>query len=395
MGTSLEINLLHNKKIAIVGGGPGGLTLARLLQLKGAEVKVYERDQSQASRVQGAIVDLHFESGLKAIEAAGLMDAFKANYMPGADKFRVVGPDAKILLDEDEQSAEAKFGDENFRPEIDRGALRDILIAALLPDTVVWDSQFVNMLQVEDRWDLQFSNGTKAIADIVIGSDGYRSRIRPHLTDIKALYSGAMIIQGEIEYPERECPEMYKLVNQANLMAMGAGASIAAQPRGDGGLTFYATSLYPENWVSTSGIDFNNPEEVRTYLIDHFADWNPIFFTLFEACKNFVLRPLNYFPLEKRWQTRSNLTLIGDAAHLMPPNGEGVNLAMLDAFDLSECLTDPEFRNHNDAISAYENRMIERSASLCQETVEGIKDFAAPTEESVRELIKMLTQEKI
>ena len=46
--------LINNKKIAIVGGGPGGLTLARLLQLKGADVKVYERDFDKHARVQGS-----------------------------------------------------------------------------------------------------------------------------------------------------------------------------------------------------------------------------------------------------------------------------------------------------------------------------------------------------
>ena len=90
MGTLKAIHQLQDKEIAIVGGGPGGLTLARLLQLKGAKVKVYERDFSKEARVQGAIVDLHFESGLKVIEAADLMDAFRANYMPGADQYRMV-----------------------------------------------------------------------------------------------------------------------------------------------------------------------------------------------------------------------------------------------------------------------------------------------------------------
>src|SRR6478735_5651952 len=125
METSKTINLLQDKKIAIVGGGPGGLTLARLLQLKGADVKVYERDASKDSRVQGAIVDLHFDSGLKVIKAADLMDAFKANYMPGADKYRMVDKDLNICIDE--QGSDVDFGNEHFRPEIDRGALRNIL----------------------------------------------------------------------------------------------------------------------------------------------------------------------------------------------------------------------------------------------------------------------------
>src|SRR6478609_3380609 len=131
---------VERAQIAIVGGGPGGLTLARLLQLKGANVKVYERDFSKESRVQGAIVDLHFDSGLKVMEAADLMDAFKANYMHGADKFRLVDKDINIIIDENGQGEAANWGDEHFRPEIDRGVLRNVLLDSLHPDTVVWDS---------------------------------------------------------------------------------------------------------------------------------------------------------------------------------------------------------------------------------------------------------------
>lgn len=386
------INLLQNKTIAIVGGGPGGLTLARLLQLKGANVKVYERDFGKEARVQGAIVDLHFDSGLKVMEAADLMDAFKANYMPGADRYRMVDQDANIIIDEHNQTSDAGFGNEHFRPEIDRGALRNILIDALLPDTVVWDSQFVSMVQVNNGWELKFKNGATATAAIVIGADGYHSKIRSYVTEIKALYSGATIIQGEIAYPEKECPEIYALVGKANLIAMGIGKTIAVQPRGDGGLTFYASSLYAEDWIKTSGIDFSDSKEVYAYLIKYYEEWNPIFFTLFKACNHFVPRPLKYFPLDQNWDAKSNLTLIGDAAHLMPPSGEGVNTAMLDALDLSACLTGGEFQNIQDAIAAYENRMQARATLLGQEALEGIKDFSSPSDESIRKLIQQFSQ---
>jgi 2-polyprenyl-6-methoxyphenol hydroxylase-like FAD-dependent oxidoreductase len=389
MQTSKATGLLANKKIAIVGGGPGGLTLARLLQHKGAAVKVYERDYSAAARVQGAIVDLHFDSGLKVIKAAGLMDAFKANYMPGADKFRLLDKDATILFDEPDHGP-GDFDDERFRPEIDRGALRDLLINSLAPETVVWDSQLVSMEAVNNTWKLIFKNGTTAVADLVIGADGYRSKIRPYVTDITERYSGATIIQGEIDDPEKDCPHMHALVNKANLVAMGMGKTIAAQPRGDGGLTFYAASLFPEDWVNTCGIDFNNSRQVYDYLVGFFEGWDPVYYTLFKACRQFVLRPLNYFPLDQNWQAKANITLLGDAAHLMPPSGEGVNTAMLDALDLSGCLTSGEFNDLQTAIAAYEQQMRARAAVLGQEALEGIKSFASPTDDSIRKMMELV-----
>ena len=250
----------------------------------------------------------------------------------------------------------------------------------------------MSMELVDNVWRLTFKNGATTTADIVIGSDGYRSKIRPYVTDILPLYSGATIIQGEIEHPEKDCAEIYKLVDNANLIGMGIGKTIAAQPRGDGGLTFYASSQYPEHWVETSGIDFNNSDEVYAWLVKYYEDWNPVFFTLFKACKQFVPRPLNYFPLDQQWDAKPNITLIGDAAHLMPPSGEGVNTAMLDALDLCECLTGGEYGNIQAAIAAYEQKMLVRAAILGKEALDGIKDFSSPSEESITKLIQLFTQ---
>ncbi|MGF7039397.1 FAD-dependent monooxygenase [Mucilaginibacter lappiensis] len=113
--------MIQHKEIAIIGGGPGGLTLARLLQLKGANVKVYERDINAAVRLQGGALDLHTESGLAALAKAGLMNEFKAHYRPGAELVRVVDNKAKIYSDQHIESSIEKFGDKNYRPKLTEG----------------------------------------------------------------------------------------------------------------------------------------------------------------------------------------------------------------------------------------------------------------------------------
>ena len=97
----------QNKKVAIIGGGPGGLTLARLLQLKDVDVKVYERDLNKNARVQGSPLDLHEESGLAALRKANLLEEFKKNFMPGADRKKIMNEDAEVFYsDHDTKSVD-------------------------------------------------------------------------------------------------------------------------------------------------------------------------------------------------------------------------------------------------------------------------------------------------
>src|SRR6187402_1206556 len=131
--------LVQNKQIAIIGGGPGGLTLARLLQLQNVNVKVYERDLNKDARVQGSPLDLHDGSGLAAIHKANLFEEFKNNFLPGADKTLILNEKAEVFFSDHETNVHEDFGNEYFRPEIDRGALRKILLESLQPKTVVWD----------------------------------------------------------------------------------------------------------------------------------------------------------------------------------------------------------------------------------------------------------------
>jgi len=76
-------------------------------------------------------------------------------------------------------------------------------------------------------------------------------------------------------------------------------------------------------------------------------------------------------PLDQTWEALPNLTMIGDAAHVMPPfAGEGANMSMFDALELSECLTSDQYNTIEEAISAYEINMRKRASKAAKQSLE-------------------------
>jgi 2-polyprenyl-6-methoxyphenol hydroxylase-like FAD-dependent oxidoreductase len=359
--------LITDKNIAIVGGGPGGLTLARILQMNGADVTVYERDANSEARAKGATLDLHEESGLRALREAGLMDEFRANYRPGADKLRIVDKHAHIIFDDDEHGR----GDAS-RPEIDRGPLQKILFGSLKPGTVVWDSKFMALSQQNGACKLDFENGTSGFADIVIAADGANSKLRPYITPIKPFYSGVTAVEGAVYNSAGVIPAMHRFLNGGKIFAMGDTRSLIVSSKGDGSLVFYTSFNCDEDWVKTYGIDFADKVSVLAWFKKEYADWDTIWLELFEhACGSFIPRPQYCMPFDQTWETLPNLTLLGDAAHLMPPfAGEGVNMAMLDALELGLCLISDDFDDVQSAIAAYETGMRARAGATAEQTME-------------------------
>ena len=364
--------LLENKQVAIVGGGPGGLTLARLLQLQGVNAKVYERDLNKNARVQGSPLDLHDESGLAAIRKANLLTEFKNNFLPGADKMLIVDEQAKVFFSDHETKTDESFGSKYFRPEIDRGALRKILLESLQAETVVWDSYFISMEKQNEGWLLYFKNGSSAYADVVIAADGANSKIRSYVTDIKPFYSGVTMLEGNVYDAEKAIPSIYKLLNGGKIMAFGNTKNLLMGLKDNRDVGFYASFKTEENWTATNGLDYADKTHVLTWFKKEYSEWSTIWHELFEnATTPFVPRPIYCIPLDQTWKALPNLTLLGDAAHVMPPfAGEGANVAMLDALELSEYLTSDAYPDLQKAISAYEISMRSRAALAAKESLE-------------------------
>jgi 2-polyprenyl-6-methoxyphenol hydroxylase-like FAD-dependent oxidoreductase len=361
------MNTIKNKRIAIIGGGPGGLTLARLLQMKGADVKVYERDLNEHARAKGATLDLHEESGLKALDEAGLMDAFKANYRPGADKMRIIDKNANVLLDE-----EVNKDGELFRPEIDRGPLQKILLDSLQAGTIMSDSHFVSLSPHNTSWKLEFKSGISAIADIVIAADGANSKARPYITPIKPFYAGVTALEGAVYNSATASPKMHALLDGGKIFAMGDEKTLIVSSKGDGSFVFYTSLKTDENWIIECGIDFSDKTQVLAWFKKEYAGWNDVWLELFENAEaHFIPRPIYCMPLDQTWEALPNLTMLGDAAHLMPPfAGEGVNMAMLDALELSKHLTNEDFADTKTAITVFEKQMRERAADAAKASLD-------------------------
>lgn len=363
---------IQNKKIAIVGGGPGGLTLARLLQLKGANVTVYERDFNKDARLVGSPLDMHEESGLAALRKANLLDEFKKNFRPGADRMLIVNEAAEIIFSDHENKPAEDFGNEYFRPEIDRGPLRNMLLESLQPGTVVWDSHFISMEPQHEGWLLHFKNGLSAHADVVIAADGANSKIRPYITNIKSFYSGITMLEGHVYDAKKAVPNIHALLNDGKIMAFGNKKNILMGQKGNGEIGFYASFKADENWSTTNGLDYTDKAQVLEWFKTTYYEWSSIWYELFEnAATPFIPRPIYCMPLDQTWNALPNATMLGDAAHVMPPfAGEGANMAMLDALELSECLTSDEYPTLKEAISSYEITMRNRAAKAAKESLE-------------------------
>ncbi|KAJ3496262.1 hypothetical protein NMY22_g19836 [Coprinellus aureogranulatus] len=144
MHPSLPLLRQHSSrlKVAIVGGGPGGLTLATILKRLSIPFTVFELDPSRNARSQGGMLDIHKHTGQRALVKAGLMDEFKKR-MRRLDATEVYLRDFKGRILQ-HLEAEVDEGDME-RPEIDRAELRGLLLDALDKEDVVWGKKLVKV----------------------------------------------------------------------------------------------------------------------------------------------------------------------------------------------------------------------------------------------------------
>jgi 2-polyprenyl-6-methoxyphenol hydroxylase-like FAD-dependent oxidoreductase len=339
--------------VTIVGAGLGGLTLARVLHVQGVPVTIYEAEPSAGARTQGGQLDIHQHNGQLALEAAGLTDEFRAIIHEGAEAGRALDQHAAVLLDEPDDGTAG-------RPEVLRGDLRRILLGSLPGETIQWGRKVSDVRSLGDgRHELAFADGSTVTTGLLVGADGAWSRIRPLLSDATPEYVGTTFIETYLYDADKRHPATAKAVGAGAMYALTPGQGIVAHREAGDILHTYVELNRSAEWVAS--IDFTDAAAATARIAAEFDGWAPELTALITDGETApVPRMLYTLPNAHRWDRVPGVTLLGDAAHLMPPSGEGANLAMLDGAELGKAIA-AHPGDIEAALTAYEEALFPRS----------------------------------
>jgi 2-polyprenyl-6-methoxyphenol hydroxylase-like FAD-dependent oxidoreductase len=338
-------------EIAIAGGGLGGLTLARVLHTHGIAATVYELDAGPATRDQGGTLDLHEESGLRALAEAGLTEQFRAVAREEGEALRILDKHGVVRF---EETAEESGG---TRPEVDRGELKRILVESLPDGVVHWGTKVTAV----SAGAITLDTGEVVGTDLVIGADGAWSKVRPLLSDAAPVYSGLSFVEAHLSDVDSKHPAAAALVGSGSMFALAGGKGLIAQRNGGGRIRVYA-AVKTDDAAAVDGL------ADRERLLEVFADFDAGLRALVvDSDDTLIPRPIHALPVGHRWDRGPGVTLLGDAAHVMSPfAGEGANLAMLDATELALALAD--HADFESALSAYEAALFPRAEEAARDS---------------------------
>ncbi|MEV6104189.1 NAD(P)/FAD-dependent oxidoreductase [Streptomyces sp. NPDC051940] len=356
------------QRIAVIGGGPGGLTFARVLHRHGYPATVLEREPAPDARPPGGTLDLQEGLGQRALDKAGLLTEFRALSRPEGQAMRILDPDGTVLRDWQPRP------DDEANPEIDRGQLRDLLLGEL---DVQWGRAVTHVVPgTPDGALVHFADGRQEAFDLVVGADGAWSRTRPAVSPATPHYTGVTAIETSLDDVDTRHPDLSRLIGDGSLAVYGVNRALVAQRNSGGHVKVYAQFRAPLDWHAN--LDLTDAEAVRASLLALFDGWAAPVLDLVRHGTAFVHRPLYVLPVNHAWTHVPGVTLLGDAAHLMPPLGAGANLAMLEGAELAESIAIGAGDDLDETVRAFEEQMWARAGRWSQITTAGLERLVSP-----------------
>lgn len=361
-------------RVIVIGAGLGGLALAHNLTALGIDVEVHERDSAVESRFQGYRVGL-LNRGIDDLHHAvpprlhALLEAISGD---------VTGP-GRAVTDQLVELAVVPPREEGLL--FDRHVLRHLLLADL-GDQVRFGRHLESYEESDTAVHAHFADGTTVSGDLLVGADGMGSTVRRQLLpDIQIEDLGVHGAIGRTPLTERfgELVPGWSTMVVSGDLRLFLGKMPFRRPPHEA-----AAELAPDvhlpatpsylRWVmllpdgATESLPIGaSPSEALRSVLDLMRDWHPELRALIEDAdqENSGVGPLRVGPRVDPWPS-GRVTLLGDAAHPMPPGGLGANLAFRDARLLADTLAG------SGDVAGYERLMCEYGAAAREEALAGM-----------------------
>lgn len=363
------INL--DSKIAIIGAGIGGLTLALALAKNGArDVHLYER-RADAQEL-GAGIQIG-PNAVRLLEHLGLAEGLRAISVTSPTGSMFEGKTHSKLTELPmDVHAMQHYGAHSYqvlRADLHR-LLLDATSDAFGQNPVQFSKELVGLSHGQQP-NIAFADGTEEAVDLVVGADGVESNVRSSLFEHSATtYSGYYAWRGLLKI---DLSSSYKTVDRLNVW-VDAGRHLIAYPVGVDGkwinLVGVSESL---DWHPESAVE----ERPVSEWLEDYSGWNPQALGLIEGLERCQKWSLRTMPVMNRWHLGS-VGLLGDAAHPMLPSlAQGAAQAIEDAVCLAGLISAGEL-SVDALFSTYYDRRNVRVARVQAASHWNLKFFHRP-----------------
>ena len=336
-------------KVAVVGGGIGGLFAAKALAAHGLQASVYEQAPQLREVGAGVFLTPNSVRQLQRMGLGPLVEKWGARVGPDSHYFRHDGTPIAPVQVTDSAGWNATFG-------MHRADLVEILSNALPPGSVHTGHRATGFEQDGDVCRVSFANGEVVESDLVVAADGIHSELRRNVAPpSRPVFHGSVAYRGVV--PHEFIPQW---PTNAWLMWLGDGKHFLAFPVRAGKLINYVGFVPADAEMKESWTAPGEPDVLRA----EFAGWDPRIGSILNqvnACFRWALYDREPLPT---W-TKGRLTLLGDAAHPMLPHlGQGANQSIEDGMALATILSRATLKNAPAALFAYERLRRERVAQV-------------------------------